>query len=55
MLQIGMDLRDEANELYAFLKTLAPGDWAKKTLFLEWTPWNVVGHLHFFDYACELN
>ena len=26
MLQIGMDLRDEANELYAFLETLETDD-----------------------------
>ncbi len=54
MLQIGMDLRDEANELYALLETLAPADWEKKTLFLGWTPWNVVGHLHFFDHVSLL-
>lgn len=54
MLQIGLDLRDEANELHAFLETLSPEDWQKETLFLGWTPWNVVGHLHFFDHVSLL-
>jgi uncharacterized protein (TIGR03084 family) len=49
MLQESLDLRAEADELHAFLKTLSPGDWARPTGFLGWTPWDVVAHLHFFD------
>jgi uncharacterized protein (TIGR03084 family) len=49
MLQESLDLRAEADELHAFLTTLAPEDWAKPTAFMGWTPWDVVAHLHYFD------
>lgn len=49
MLQVSRDLRDEADELQAFLRTLDPKDWERPTPFLDWTPWDVVAHLHFFD------
>ena len=49
MLQESLDLRAEADELHAFLRTLDAGDWARPTPFLGWTPWDVVAHLHFFD------
>jgi len=49
MLQESQDFRAEADELHAFLTTLAPEDWSKPTQFMGWTPWDVVAHLHFFD------
>jgi uncharacterized protein (TIGR03084 family) len=49
MLQESLDLRAEADELHAFLKTLGEGDWGRPTPFLGWAPWDVVAHLHFFD------
>ncbi len=49
MLQIAVDLRDEVDELHSFLRTLKPEDWERETAFLEWTPWDVVAHLHYFD------
>jgi uncharacterized protein (TIGR03084 family) len=49
MLQESLDLRAEADELRDFLATLGGDDWAKPTLFMKWTPWDVVAHLHFFD------
>jgi uncharacterized protein (TIGR03084 family) len=49
MLQESLDLRAEADELHAFLKTLGDADWERPTPFLGWTPWDVVAHLHFFD------
>lgn len=49
MLQVSLDLRDEADELHSFLETLEPADWDRPTQFMEWTPWDVVAHLHFFD------
>lgn len=49
MLQESLDLIAEADELHAFLRTLAPADWSRQTPFLGWTPWDVVAHLHFFD------
>ncbi len=49
MLQVARDLRDEADELHAFLQTLEAADWERTTQFMDWTPWDVVAHLHFFD------
>ena len=48
-LPISIDFREEAAELYDFLKTLTPEDWGTQTLFMDWTPWDVVAHLHYFD------
>ena len=48
-LQICEDLRAETDEFYAFLKTLDEKDWETPTLFMNWTPWDIVAHLHFFD------
>jgi uncharacterized protein (TIGR03084 family) len=48
-LQICEDLRAETDELYAFLKTLEEKDWETPTLFMDWTPWDIVAHLHYFD------
>jgi uncharacterized protein (TIGR03084 family) len=48
-LQISQDLRAETAEFYAFLKTLDEKDWETPTLFMDWTPWDIVAHLHFFD------
>ena len=48
-LQISRDLRAETDEFYAFLKTLDAKDWETETLFMQWTPWDVIAHLHFFD------
>ncbi|MFP8880651.1 MAG: TIGR03084 family metal-binding protein [Myxococcota bacterium] len=49
MLQVSMDLREEVDELHGFLHTLKPDDWDRETGFMQWTPWDVVAHLHFFD------
>ena len=49
MMQESLDLRAEADALYAFLGTLREEDWSRPTAFKRWTPWDVVAHLHFFD------
>jgi len=49
MLQESQDFRAEALELHDFLKSLAPDDWEKPTGFKQWTPWDIIAHLHFFD------
>jgi len=49
MLQESLDLRAEADELHVFLQTLEAGDWERPTGFMQWTPWDVVAHLHYFD------
>jgi len=48
-LPICQDLLDETEELHLFLKTLDEEGWSTPTLFMGWTPWDVVAHLHFFD------
>jgi uncharacterized protein (TIGR03084 family) len=54
MLQESLDLRAEADELHTFLQTLKEEDWQRPTRFNEWTPWDVVAHLHFFDQVSML-
>ncbi len=49
MLQESLDLCAEADELRAFLGMLEEADWEQPTGFMDWTPWDVVAHLHFFD------
>jgi uncharacterized protein (TIGR03084 family) len=49
VLQVSQDFRDEVDELHGFLQTLKPEDWDRETGFMEWTPWDVVAHLHYFD------
>jgi uncharacterized protein (TIGR03084 family) len=49
LLQESQDLIAEAEELHAFLKTLDEEDWERPTGFMQWTPWDVVAHLHYFD------
>lgn len=49
MLQVSIDFRDEVDDLHGFLQTLKPEDWDRETGFMEWTPWDVIAHLHYFD------
>ena len=49
VLQVSMDFRDEVDELHGFLQAVKPEDWSRETGFMRWTPWDVVGHLHYFD------
>jgi uncharacterized protein (TIGR03084 family) len=49
MLQVSVDLRDEVDDFHGFLQTLSAEDWERETGFMQWTPWDVVAHLHFFD------
>lgn len=49
MLQESVDLIAEADELHGFLATLQEAQWSRPTAFKQWTPWDVVAHLHFFD------
>jgi len=54
MLQESIALREEADELHAFLRTLDEADWNRTTGFKSWTPWDVVAHLHYFDHFSVL-
>jgi len=49
MKEMAAEFRAEAQELHALCKTLTAEQWSTKTLFMEWTPWDVIAHLHFFD------
>ena len=49
MLPIAHDYRDEVADLHAFFSTIEAEDWERETRFMDWTPWDVVAHLHFFD------
>ncbi len=53
MLQESADLLAEAEELHDFLETLDAEDWERPTGFMDWTPWDVVAHLHFFDLVSQ--
>ncbi len=46
---VGQDLKEEARELHAFLESLEAEDWTRPTLFMDWTPWDILCHLHYFD------
>ncbi|MEE2664355.1 MAG: TIGR03084 family metal-binding protein [Myxococcota bacterium] len=49
MLQVCADFREEVDEFHGFLQTLKPEDWRRETGFMQWTTWDVVAHLHYFD------
>ena len=49
MLEQARDRREEGVALHAFLETLAAADWQRTTPFKQWTPHEVVAHLHMFD------
>ena len=55
MLQESKDLHTEATELHTFLQTLSDAEWQMPTSFMQWTPWDVVAHLHFFDEVSVLS
>ncbi len=49
MLPQAADFRAEADALYALLATLTEADWARPTLFKQWTVNDIVQHLHAGD------
>ncbi|HIF96182.1 MAG TPA: TIGR03084 family protein [Myxococcales bacterium] len=53
MLQESMDLLAEVEEFHLFLQTLDEDDWERPTGFMNWTPWDVVAHLHYFDLVSQ--
>ncbi len=46
MLPQAIDFRAEADELHKLLSTLSEADWARPTLFKQWTVNDIVQHLH---------
>ena len=49
MLKVAEDLIKEGEIINEFLKTLKPKDWNKNTDFKNWTPRDIIAHLHYFD------
>ena len=48
-LQVSEDLVAEMKAFASLLETLDETEWETPTLFMDWTPWDVVAHLHYFD------
>lgn len=53
-MQQAHDLRQEGDELYALVRTLAAEDWQRRTPFKDWTVNDVVAHLHTTDRVARL-
>lgn len=49
MFQEVEDLKAEGVALQSLLDRLDAADWARPTPFKQWTPWDVVAHLHLSD------
>ncbi|MEM9726088.1 MAG: TIGR03084 family metal-binding protein [Pseudomonadota bacterium] len=49
------DFLAESEALGDLLETLAPADWDRPTQFKDWTPNDVVVHLHFWNKAADLS
>ncbi len=49
MLEVADDLRSEARALHGMLAGLDAAAWQTPTPFQQWTPHDVVAHLHLFD------
>jgi uncharacterized protein (TIGR03084 family) len=54
VLQVSVDFREEVEELHSFLESLDDGVWERETQFNQWTPWDVVAHLHYFDLVSRI-
>jgi uncharacterized protein (TIGR03084 family) len=55
MLDQALDFRDESDALFGLLETLSDADWARATQFKQWTPNDIVAHLHMGNYAADLS
>lgn len=49
MMQQAIDMQAEAADLDKLLSSLTPEQWNATTKFKQWTVWDVVAHLHFFN------
>ena len=55
MLQEADDFLAECDALAGVLARLSPTDWARPTLFKEWTANDVMAHLHYWNEAADLS
>lgn len=49
MMQQAIDMQAEAADIDKLLSSLTAEQWQATTKFKEWTVWDVIAHLHFFD------
>ena len=49
MVQVINDLMKKWDVINQFLKTIKLEYWTKKIDFNNWIPWDIIGHLHYFD------
>lgn len=49
MQAMAQDLLDEYQSLAALCQTLTPAQWQTPTQFYNWTPWDEIAHLCYFD------
>ena len=49
MVRVLNDLMKEGDIINQFLKTIKLEYWTKKIDFNNWIPWDIIGHLHYFD------
>jgi uncharacterized protein (TIGR03084 family) len=55
MMQQAIDFRDESDALNALLAPLSQADFARATLFKDWTINDIVAHLHYFNVLADLS
>jgi uncharacterized protein (TIGR03084 family) len=53
-MQQAEDFREETQILHAAIADLCDADFERRTLFKGWTVDDVLGHLHFWNYAADL-
>jgi len=49
MLQQALDMREEGDALFDFIGNQEASAWKRPTPFHDWTIWDIIAHLHFFD------
>jgi uncharacterized protein (TIGR03084 family) len=55
MIHQAIDFRDESDALFALLEPLDEQEWARKTQFKQWTPNDIIAHLHHGNYMADLS
>jgi len=55
MLQQAIDFKEESDAIHALLESLSDADYARPTLFKDWTINDIIQHLHFFNEMADLS
>ncbi|MFH2129079.1 MAG: TIGR03084 family metal-binding protein [bacterium] len=53
MIQQAIDFRDESEALYQLIEPISAEDYQRKSQFKDWTPNDVIGHLHMWNWAAD--